>query len=137
MGDPEQTMPVLHQLHDLGLSLSLDDFGTGYSSLAYLQRLPVDEVKIDRTFVVGLNTDSRDHSRALIRSITGLGANLGLRIVAEGVEDQTTLDTLRALGCHIAQGYHISRPLTAVHLRAWLLRESQNTQPRLRLLTAK
>jgi diguanylate cyclase (GGDEF)-like protein len=136
MGDPEQTMPVLHELHDLGICLSLDDFGTGYSSLAYLQRLPVDEVKIDRSFVLGLNGENQASSRALIRSITGLGANLGLRIVAEGVEDQATLDELRELGCHLAQGYHISRPLTATHLRTWLLRASRDTQPRLRLLNA-
>jgi diguanylate cyclase (GGDEF)-like protein len=135
MGDPEQTMPVLHQLHDLGTCLSLDDFGTGYSSLSYLQRLPVGEVKIDRSFVLGLASDNRDNSRALIRSITGLGATLGLRIVAEGVEDQAALDELRALGCHVAQGYHISRPLAAADLRLWLARES-DTRPRLRLLTA-
>jgi diguanylate cyclase (GGDEF)-like protein len=135
MGDPEQTMPVLHQLHDLGTCLSLDDFGTGYSSLSYLQRLPVGEVKIDRSFVLGLAGENRDNSRALIRSIAGLGATLGLRIVAEGVEDQATLDELRTLGCHVAQGYHISRPLAATDLRPWLTRESPDTLPRLRLLS--
>jgi diguanylate cyclase (GGDEF)-like protein len=136
MGDPEQTMPVLHQLRDLGTCLSLDDFGTGYSSLSYLQRLPVGEVKIDRSFVLGLASDNRDNSRALIRSIATLGATLGLRIVAEGVEDQATLDELRILGCHVAQGYHISRPLAAADLIPWLTRESPDTRPVLRLLTA-
>lgn len=136
MGDPAQTLPVLHQLHDLGICLSLDDFGTGYSSLSYLQRLPVGEVKIDRSFVLGLAGDNRANSRALIRSIAGLGANLGLRIVAEGVEDQPTLDELRSLGCGIVQGYYISRPLGATDLRTWLARESADAVPRLRLLTS-
>jgi len=136
MGDPAQTLPVLHQLHDLGICLSLDDFGTGYSSLSYLQRLPVGEVKIDRSFVLGLAGDNRANSRALIRSIAGLGANLGLRIVAEGVEDQPTLDELRSLGCDIVQGYYISRPLGATDLRTWLARESADAVPRLRLLTS-
>lgn len=136
MGDPEQTLPVLHQLHDLGICLSLDDFGTGYSSLSYLQRLPVGEVKIDRSFVLGLAGDNRSNSRALIRSIAGLGANLGLRIVAEGVEDQPTLDELRSLGCDIVQGYYISRPLGASDLRNWLARESADALPRLRLLSS-
>jgi len=136
MGEPEQTLPVLHQLNDLGLSLSLDDFGTGHSSLSYLQQLPVTEVKIDRSFVLGLNSAQPGNSRALIRSIAGLSKNLGLRVVAEGVEDETRLVELRELGCDIAQGYHISRPLPAHDIHAWLDdRESARTPPRLRLLT--
>jgi diguanylate cyclase (GGDEF)-like protein len=135
MGDPEQTLPVLQQLHDLGICLSVDDFGTGYSSLSYLQRLPIDEVKIDSSFALGLTGANETSSRALIRSIAGLGANLGLRIVAEGVEDQATLDEVRELGCNIAQGYHISWPLSEVDFRAWLARESR-VAPRLRLLRA-
>jgi diguanylate cyclase (GGDEF)-like protein len=136
MGDPEQTMPVLHQLHDLGVCLSLDDFGTGYSSLSYLQRLPVGEVKIDRSFVTGLTGDNAASSRALIRSIATLGANLGLRIVAEGVEDQATMDELRALGCDVAQGYYISRPLDTVEFTQWLRRAAGDSPARLRLLGA-
>lgn len=136
MGDPEQTLPVLHQLRDLGMCISLDDFGTGYSSLSYLQRLPVGEVKIDRSFVMGLSGDDQASTRALIRSITGLGANLGLRIVAEGVEDETTLNELRDLGCHVAQGYHISRPLTAADFGRWLANETAENVPRLRLLSS-
>ncbi len=134
MGDPEQTMPVLHQLRDLGICLSLDDFGTGYSSLSYLQRLPVGEVKIDRSFVLGLTGEDAASSRALIRSIATLGTNLGLRIVAEGVEDQATLDELRTLGCEVAQGYFICPPLAADDLTQWLQRTSTESPARLRLL---
>jgi diguanylate cyclase (GGDEF)-like protein len=136
MGDPEQTLPVLHRLRDLGVCLSLDDFGTGYSSLSYLQRLPVGEVKIDRSFVMGLSGDDQVSTRALIRTILGLGAALGLRIVAEGIEDQATLDELRALGCDIAQGYYISRPMSATDLEKWLQREPWEISPRLRLLSS-
>jgi diguanylate cyclase (GGDEF)-like protein len=137
MGDPEQTMPVLHQLHDLGVCLSLDDFGTGYSSLSYLQRLPVGELKIDRSFVVGLTGDDAASSRALIRSIATLGTNLGLRVVAEGVEDQATLDELRTLGCDVAQGYYVSRPLDSAELTQWLRRASGEAPARLRLLGSR
>lgn len=136
MGDPAQTLPVLHQLRDLGVCLSLDDFGTGYSSLSYLQRLPVGEVKIDRSFVMGLAGEDRVSTRALIQTIIGLGAALGLRIVAEGIEDQATLDELRSMGCDVAQGYHISRPMSATDLTAWLLREAWEGTPRLRLLSS-
>ncbi len=130
MGDPAQTLPVLEKLQQLGVSLSLDDFGTGYSSLAYLQRLPVNEIKIDRSFVMGLNTHEQANSRALIRSIAGLGRNLGLRVVAEGIEDADTLDELHELGCEVGQGYHISRPLTASGLQSWLAQRSKDfTQP--------
>ena len=133
MGDPEQTLPVLERLSRLGVCLSLDDFGTGYSSLAYLQRLPVHEIKIDRSFVIGLGTHDRANSRALIRSIAGLGTNLGLRIVAEGIEDVGTLGELRELGCDVGQGYHISRPLAPDDLHTWLAHHDQrsSTAPRL------
>jgi len=134
MGDPEQTLPVLHKLRDLGVCISLDDFGTGYSSLSYLQRLPVGEVKIDRSFVQGLSGENRASTRALIKTIIGLGADLNLRIVAEGVEDLATLDELRGLGCQVAQGYYISRPISGPDLRTWLARRDESA-PRLRLLS--
>ncbi|MGI8666169.1 MAG: putative bifunctional diguanylate cyclase/phosphodiesterase [Jatrophihabitans sp.] len=136
MGDPAQTLPVLHQLRDLGVCISLDDFGTGYSSLSYLQRLPVGEVKIDRSFVMGLSGEDRVSTRALIQTIIGLGAALGLRIVAEGIEDEATLVELRTMGCDVAQGYHISRPVSAVDLKAWLLQQPWEGAPRLRLLSS-
>ena len=136
MGDPAQTLPVLTQLNQLGIGLSLDDFGTGHSSLSYLQQLPVHEIKIDRSFILGLGTHDRANSRALIRSIAGLGTNLGLRIVAEGIEDADTLEELRELGCDIGQGYHISRPLTAVDLRTWLADHHTTKPSRLLPVTA-
>jgi len=114
MGDPSRTVPILQRLADIGVTLSLDDFGTGYSSLAYLQKLPVREVKIDRSFITGLKgTDEALASAVLIRSILTIGANLGLRVVAEGVEDTHALEFLRGLGCDLAQGYFIARPLPA------------------------
>jgi EAL domain-containing protein (putative c-di-GMP-specific phosphodiesterase class I) len=126
MGDAEHTVPILERLVAIGVTLSLDDFGTGYSSLSYLQRLPVRELKIDRSFVVGLEAGSSaetvETSEALIRSITGLKRSLGLRIVAEGVEDETSMERLRALGCDLIQGYWISRPAPAAQLEAHLPR---------------
>jgi len=137
MGDPKQTLPVLHALRDLGICLSLDDFGTGYSSLSYLQRLPVSEVKIDRSFVTGLAGDDPVSTRALISAIIGLGDALGLRIVAEGIEDQATLNELRAMGCDVAQGYYIARPMGHLDLSRWLAQHAREGTPRLRLLSAQ
>jgi diguanylate cyclase (GGDEF)-like protein len=114
MGDLDRTVPTLERLSDIGVTLSLDDFGTGYSSLSYLQRLPVRELKIDRSFVVGLAEETgSSSSEALIKSIISLGSSLGLRIVAEGVETAPVLEQLRRLGCDIIQGYYIGRPVPA------------------------
>jgi EAL domain-containing protein (putative c-di-GMP-specific phosphodiesterase class I) len=95
----------------MGLRLAIDDFGTGYSSLAYLKRLPVQTIKIDRSFVSGMCEDPSDAT--IVRSTVDLGRNLGLAIVAEGVESQEVWDSLRALGCSLAQGYLIGRPMEA------------------------
>ncbi len=135
MGDPDQTLPVLHALRELGVCISLDDFGTGYSSLSYLQRLPVAEVKIDRSFVTGLSGDD-DTTRALVAAIIGLGDALGLRIVAEGIEDVATMNILRSMGCDVAQGYFIARPMAARDLTTWLQKHDGDAAPRLRLLSA-
>jgi diguanylate cyclase (GGDEF)-like protein len=114
MGDPRRTVPILQGLADIGVTLSLDDFGTGYSSLAYLQKLPVREVKIDKSFVMGLIGGCEAHaSSVLVRSILTLAGNLDLRVVAEGVENADVLELLRGLGCDVVQGYHIARPLPA------------------------
>ncbi|CAA9357040.1 MAG: diguanylate cyclase/phosphodiesterase (GGDEF & EAL domains) with PAS/PAC sensor(s) [uncultured Frankineae bacterium] len=118
MHDPRRATAVLDALHALGTTLSVDDFGTGYSSLAYLQKLPVHEVKIDRSFVSDLATDEGDV--AIVRAIVDLGHNLGLRVAAEGVEDARSLGVLQELGCDTAQGYLISRPLPHDRLLAWL-----------------
>ena len=118
MTDPARAIAVLHALHALGVQLSVDDFGTGYSSLAYLQRLPVHEVKIDKSFVRDLAVAAGDG--AIVRAIVDLGHNLGLRVVAEGVEDARSLGVLRDLGCDTAQGYLVSRPLPPDRLLTWL-----------------
>jgi diguanylate cyclase (GGDEF)-like protein/PAS domain S-box-containing protein len=101
---------ILGRLHDMGIKLSIDDFGTGYSSLSYLQRLPVDELKIDRSFVTGLGTDGHDDDAVIVRSTTELAHNLGLTVVAEGVERAVALNMLVGYGCDRAQGYFLGRP---------------------------
>ncbi len=118
MADPDRSMPVLRRLHALGVVLAVDDFGTGYSSLAYLRHLPVDEVKIDKSFVLGMGSDLGD--MAVVRAIVELGHSLGLAVVAEGVEDDAARDQLVGMGCDIAQGYLISRPLSEDRFEAWL-----------------
>ena len=118
MADPERALPILRELHTLGVVLAVDDFGTGYSSLAYLRQLPVDEVKIDKSFVFGMGTDLGD--LAVVRSIVELGHSLGLSVVAEGVEEDIARDQLESMGCDVAQGYLISRPLSEKRLEAWL-----------------
>ena len=118
MSRPETALSILTQLHNIGFKLSIDDFGTGYSSLAYLKKLPVSELKIDQSFVFGLTTN--DDDAVIVRSTIELAQNMGLKVVAEGVEDQDILDTLVVLGCDIAQGYHMSRPLPVEELDVWL-----------------
>lgn len=118
MTDVERTVEVLHRLNALGVCLSIDDFGTGYSSLAYLRLLPINEVKIDRSFTQNLSSNETD--AAIICSIIALAHHLGLRVVAEGVEDQDTWDQLAAFGCDVIQGYYLSHPLPAVNFERWL-----------------
>jgi diguanylate cyclase (GGDEF)-like protein len=118
MADPERAVEVISGLRALGISLSIDDFGTGYSSLAYLKRLAVDELKIDRSFVMNMEHDSAD--AAIVRSTIDLGRNLGLRVVAEGVETDGAWRILEDCRCDLAQGYLISRPLPADELSRWL-----------------
>ncbi|HEX2297821.1 MAG TPA: bifunctional diguanylate cyclase/phosphodiesterase, partial [Pseudonocardiaceae bacterium] len=124
LGDIERTLPVLYQLHDLGVRLSVDDFGTGASALSYLRQLPVDEVKIDDSFVQGMATDSGD--LAIVRAVISLSREFRLTVVAEGVESELTLDLLEEMGCEIGQGYLFSRPLPYERLEAWL---SAQTEP--------
>jgi diguanylate cyclase (GGDEF)-like protein len=108
MEDPAHALAALQRLHDAGVYLSIDDFGTGYSSLAYLKQLPVDEIKIDRSFISSLTVDARD--RLIVASTVSLGRALGLDVVAEGVEDGQTVAVLRTLGCDLAQGFLFGRP---------------------------
>jgi len=118
MENTEDAIANLKELRRMGVRLSIDDFGTGYSSLTYLKRMPVHQVKIDRSFVMDMAANSDDAK--IVRSIVDLGHNLGLEVVAEGVENQATLDLLAASGCDLAQGYFISRPLIAEALITWL-----------------
>jgi EAL domain-containing protein (putative c-di-GMP-specific phosphodiesterase class I) len=118
MGDADRALRVVESLVATGIGVSVDDFGTGYSSLGLLKHLPVDELKIDRTFVRDLLTDDAD--AAIVQSVVDLGGRLGLRTVAEGVEDAETLDRIGAYGVTVAQGFHIARPLPADELERWL-----------------
>ena len=118
MADTGATLRVLSRLQRLGVRIALDDFGTGHSSLSYLKHLPIDEIKIDRSFVAGMSTDPSDAT--IVRSIIDLGHNLGHTVVAEGVEEPDTLERLVAQGCDQAQGYLISRPLPASDVSALL-----------------
>jgi FOG: EAL domain len=117
MTEPARAQQVLEQLATLGIRISIDDFGAGYTSLGQLKHLPISELKIDRSFVM---TMTEDPSNALIvHSVVDLGHNLGLTIVAEGVETEQILTALVGLGCDVAQGYHLSRPITATAFDTW------------------
>jgi EAL domain-containing protein (putative c-di-GMP-specific phosphodiesterase class I) len=120
MSDPVTSRTVLRELDRLGVEIAIDDFGTGYSSLAYLADLPVSEVKIDRSFVSRMADGSSE--AIIVNSTIDLAHHLGLRAVAEGVEDRAMLPELEAQGCDAAQGYAISRPLPASEATRWLLR---------------
>lgn len=118
MDDADRARDLLEDLAAIGVRLSVDDFGTGYSSLAYLARLPVSEVKVDRAFVSRMTSDTKD--AAIVRSVIDLGHNLNMRVVAEGVEDRTCWDALAGFGADIAQGFLLSRPLPADAFESWL-----------------
>jgi diguanylate cyclase (GGDEF)-like protein len=128
MADPGRVLATLRSLEDLGVGLSLDDFGTGYSSLSHLRRMPVSEVKIDRGFVSRMAADVDDET--IVRSIIDLAGGLGLRVVAEGVEDEATWRRLAALGCDQAQGWFFGRPKPAHEMTEWLAQ-----RPRFSLLS--
>jgi diguanylate cyclase (GGDEF)-like protein len=118
VADPARALPILARLHELGVEISVDDFGTGFSSMDYLKRLPVKEVKIDRSFVTTMGTDARD--AAIVRCTIDLARSLGLRVVAEGVESPEVRGRLTTLGCDQAQGYSFSRALPQADFAAWL-----------------
>jgi diguanylate cyclase (GGDEF)-like protein len=118
MEDPAHAQKVLDRLAELGVKLSIDDYGTGYSSLSYIMRLPVQELKIDRSFISRMASD--EEVSTIVRSTIDLGHNLGLKVVAEGVEDQSAWNILRSLGCDDAQGYFMSKPLSPEMLAAWI-----------------
>jgi diguanylate cyclase (GGDEF)-like protein len=122
MTEPERALEVLTRLSSMGLRIAIDDFGTGYSSLSYLKKLPVNTIKIDKSFVIGMVRDEND--AAIVRTSVDLAHNLKLEVVAEGVENEETLNRLGELGCDTAQGHFISRPLSAEELAVWLKQSS-------------
>jgi diguanylate cyclase len=135
LGEPLRAMEVLTQLSRMGVAISLDDFGTGYSSLASLRRLPVNEIKIDRSFV--MNMTKADSDAMIVRSTIDLGHNLGLRVVAEGVETEEICNLLASLGCDVAQGFYLSRPLKVDDVPWWYGREEVTVKQRARTVNAR
>jgi EAL domain-containing protein (putative c-di-GMP-specific phosphodiesterase class I) len=125
MTDPARALQTLTRLHEMGLRISIDDFGAGYSSLGYLKRLPVDTIKIDKSFVLDMLHD--ESAATIVRSTIRLGHELGLQMVTEGVENQETWEVLVDMGCDLAQGHYLSRPLPAQDCSAWLRRQSAAT----------
>jgi EAL domain-containing protein (putative c-di-GMP-specific phosphodiesterase class I) len=133
MADPSRAIALLHQLRDLGVRLSVDDFGTGYSSLSYLKRLPVHEVKVDRSFVATLGEGGEDV--AIVRAIIDLGRHLGLDVVAEGVEDAASWELLSSMHCDLVQGWHLARAMPTDELLPWLTgREAGTARGGLRVI---
>jgi diguanylate cyclase (GGDEF)-like protein len=122
MADPAHALAIMSMLQSMGVRLSVDDFGTGYSSLTHLRQLPIDEIKIDKSFVSSMTTSEAD--AAIVRTVIDLGHNLGKQVCAEGVEDEATWNMLRDLGCDLAQGFWISKPVTANELMDWLVKSS-------------
>jgi EAL domain-containing protein (putative c-di-GMP-specific phosphodiesterase class I) len=120
MDDPQRAETTLNRLAERGYKLSIDDFGTGYSSLAYLKRLPVDELKIDKSFVMAMEKDAGD--AMIVRSTIDLAHNLGLTVVAEGIENEAVLTLLHELKCDEGQGYHMSKPLPVDKFCDWVAR---------------
>jgi EAL domain-containing protein (putative c-di-GMP-specific phosphodiesterase class I) len=118
MAEPGRVLESMRRLRSAGIRFSIDDFGTGYSSLAYLQRLPVEEIKIDRSFVGQMTGEAG--SAAIVRATIELGGSLGLDVVAEGVEDERTWQALKRMGCSAAQGYFIGRPMPVGELDGWM-----------------
>jgi EAL domain-containing protein (putative c-di-GMP-specific phosphodiesterase class I) len=123
MADQDRAWDILVRLRESGIRIAVDDFGTGYSSLAYLLDLPIDELKLDKSFVFPMADDAR--AAALVASIIDLAHSLGMSLVAEGVEDAVAYDELVRYGCDEAQGFHMSRPVPAAALDEWLLARSQ------------
>jgi EAL domain-containing protein (putative c-di-GMP-specific phosphodiesterase class I) len=128
MADRDQAREILVRLRSGGVRIAIDDFGSGYSSLAYLRDLPVDELKVDRSFIDPMTGDPR--ATALVSATVALGHSLDLVVVAEGVEDEATQVRLAAMGCDQVQGYHIARPMPGDEVRAWLGGRSLDGRPR-------
>ena len=127
MHNPDDALRVMGELSAAGIRLSIDDFGTGYSSLSYLKKLPVNEIKIDRSFVMEMAKNNDD--QIIVHTTLTMGHNLSLDVVAEGIEDSATLDKLKEMGCDLAQGYHIARPMPAADFFTWLASYQTELKP--------
>lgn len=125
MINPERSLNILHRINNMGVKFSVDDFGTGYSSLAYLKQLPVSELKIDKSFVMDMLNNESD--AIIVNATIQLGHNLGLQVVAEGVEDQKTYDALKEMGCDLLQGFFISKPVPAVEITSWVQQQEYSS----------
>jgi len=123
MRDPDRAMRILQAIKALGITLSIDDYGTGYSSLSYLQKLAVDRLKIDKSFVAGLLCNDRD--QLIVKSTIDLAHGLELEVIAEGIETPQQLAVLQRLGCDYAQGYLLSRPLRPEHVFDWFYAQTE------------
>jgi EAL domain-containing protein (putative c-di-GMP-specific phosphodiesterase class I) len=119
MADPAHALAITSMLQSMGIRLSLDDFGTGFSSLTTLRQLPIDELKIDKSFVMGMSASEADAT--IVRTMVDLAHNLGKQVCAEGVEDEATWRRLVEMGCDLAQGYWISKPKPAADFLEWLV----------------
>jgi EAL domain-containing protein (putative c-di-GMP-specific phosphodiesterase class I) len=126
MTDPERAAVVLQDLHDAGIGISIDDFGTGQTSLSYVSTLPIDEIKIDLSFIADMIVNAGH--QAIVRSIVDLGHNLGLRVVGEGVESEEIASALTATGCQVAQGYLWASPMPAEQLSDWIVSREAATK---------
>jgi len=118
MSDPDSAIETMTKLNNLGVSLSIDDFGVGFSSLQYLKKLPVKELKIDKSFVMDMIVD--DNDAVIVKSTISLAHNLGLSVIAEGIENQEVYDLLKIIGCDKAQGFHMGKPMPAEALEEWM-----------------
>jgi len=131
MGELVTSLDILTRIRMKGFSLSIDDFGTGFSSLSQLHRVPFNELKVDKSFVMGMDTD--DEAKAIVKTCIVLGHELNMKIVAEGVESQSTYELLKEMGCDIAQGYYVSRPLSEKDFQLWL----ETNEHRITMLDSK
>ncbi|HEY4485921.1 MAG TPA: EAL domain-containing protein, partial [Nitrospiria bacterium] len=127
MANPMRAMQILHRFNTMDIPLSIDDFGTGYSSLGYLKKLPVQKIKIDKSFIMDRIENENDN--VIVKAIINMGHSLGLEVVAEGLEDAATKDRLTALGCNSAQGYHLCHPLPADAMTRWLKESPMGLSP--------
>jgi diguanylate cyclase len=135
MADPTRAMSVLTDLSNMGIGLAIDDFGTGYSSLSYLKQLPVNAIKIDKSFVTGMTKN--DNDAVIVRSTVDLGRNLGLEVIAEGVETEEIWHALVELQSNIAQGFYLGRPMPADKIPHWMRHWEQVANPSLKRVPAK